>query len=167
MTAEAGPTSIPDIREIEAFLFREAWLLDERRFEAWLDLFTETGWYWVPTQPNQDNPHDTISLIYDDRRLLETRVRRLGNPRIHAQVPHSRTSHIIGNVTMEDYSSEEGYLLVSSNFQMLEYRRDKQRLFGGSCRHALIRAGDGFKIQWKRVNLVNSDSMLEGISVIF
>ena len=112
MTAEAKPTSIPDIREIEAFLFLEALLLDERRFEEWLNLFTETAWYWVPTQPNQDNPHDTISLIYDDRRLLETRVRRLGNPRIHAQVPHSRTSHIIGNVTIEDYLSDEGNLLV-------------------------------------------------------
>ena len=49
---------------------------------------------------------------------------------------------------------------------MLEYRRDKQNVFGGSYRHALIRGQNGFKIQWKRVNLVNSDGMLEGISVI-
>ncbi len=162
--AAAGAT---DIREIEAFLFREARLLDERRFDEWLQLFTETAWYWVPIRPDQDNPHDTISLIYDDRRLMETRVRRLRNPRIHAQVPHSRTSHIIGNVTIERDPPAEVDLLIGSNFQMLEYRRDKQRLFGGAVRHALVRDRDGFKIRWKRVDLVNSDGMLDGISVIF
>jgi 3-phenylpropionate/cinnamic acid dioxygenase small subunit len=156
-----------DIRQIEAFLFHEARLLDDRQFEAWLDLFTDTGWYWVPVQPDQDNPYDTISLIYDDRRLLETRVRRLRNPRIHAQMPPSRTSHLIGNVTIEDDSPDDADLLVGSNFQMLEYRRDKQQVFGGSCRHGLIRTEDGFKIQWKRVNLANSDGMLDGISAIF
>ena len=156
-----------DIREIEAFLFHEARLLDERRFEEWLDLFTETGWYWVPVQPDQDNPRDTISLIYDDRRLLETRIRRLRNPRIHAQVPHSRTSHIVGNIAIETEAPEDADLLVASTFQMLEYRRDRQNVFGGAYRHALIRSDGGFKIQWKRVNLVNSDGMLEGISVVF
>ncbi len=162
--AAAGAT---DIREIEAFLFREARLLDQRRFDEWLQLFTETAWYWVPVRPDQDNPHDTISLIYDDRRLMETRVRRLRNPRIHAQVPHSRTSHIIGNVTIERDPPAEVDLLIGSNFQMLEYRRDKQRLFGGAVRHALVRDRDSFKIRWKRVDLVNSDGMLDGISVIF
>lgn len=156
-----------DIRLIEAFLFHEARLLDERRFEEWLDLFTETGWYWVPVQAGQDNPRDTISLIYDDRRLLETRIRRFRNPRIHAQIPPSRTSHLLGNVTVEPEPPGDAELLVGSNFQMLEYRRDKQRVFGGSCRHALIHHGDSFKIQWKRVNLVNSDGMLDGISAIF
>ncbi len=156
-----------DIREIEAFLFNEARLLDERRFEEWLDLFTETGWYWVPVQPDQDNPRDTISLIYDDRRLLETRVRRFRSPRIHAQMPPSRTSHLIGNVTIEPEQPDDADLLVGSNFQMLEYRRDHQQVFGGTCRHGLNRTASGFKIQWKRVNLTNSDSMLDGISAIF
>ena len=156
-----------DIREIEAFLFHEARLLDERRFEEWLALFTDTGWYWVPVAPDQDNPRDTISLIYDDRRLLETRVRRFRNPRFHAQMPPSRTSHLIGNVTIEDTAPDDADLLVGSNFQMLEYRRNKQQVFGGSCRHALVTGKDGLKIQWKRVNLANSDGMLDGISAIF
>ena len=77
----------PDPREVEEFLFQEARFLDEGRFEEWLALFTETAWYWVPLAPDQDNPEDMVSIIYDDRRLLETRVRRLCSPNIHAQAP--------------------------------------------------------------------------------
>ena len=81
-----------DLKSCEQFLLREARLLDEARFDDWLALFTPDGWYWVPSEPEQGNPHDTVSLIYDDRRLLETRVRRLASPRIYSQEPRSRTS---------------------------------------------------------------------------
>ncbi len=71
-----------DLHRCERFLQHEARLLDEGKFDEWLALFTADGSYWVPSEPDQDNPHDTVSLIYDDRRLLETRVRRLASPRI-------------------------------------------------------------------------------------
>ncbi len=156
-----------DTRTAEHFLIHEARLLDERRFEDWLALFTEDGWYWVPIEPDQANPHDTVSLIYDDRRLLETRIRRLAHPKAHAQSPASRTSRIIANVTAEDGTSDGADLVVRSKFQMIEYRRDKQRLFAGTSRHGLVAAGGGYRIRWKRVDLVNCDSMHDGINVPF
>ncbi len=121
----------------------------------------------MPIEPDQDNPHDTISLIYDDRRLLETRIRRLAHPGAHAQTPASRTSRIIANVTAEDGATDGADFVVRSKFQMIEYRRDTQRLFAGTCRHGLVEADGGFRIRWKRVDLVNCDSMHDGISVPF
>ena len=156
-----------DTRTAEHFLIHEARLLDERRFEDWLALFTEDGWYWVPIEPDQANPHDTVSLIYDDRRLLETRIRRLAHPNAHAQSPASRTSRIIANVMAEDGTSDGADLVVRSKFQMIEYRRDKQRLFAGTSRHGLVAADGGYRIRWKRVDLVNCDSMHDGINVPF
>lgn len=38
--------------EIEELLYREAELLDERRYEDWLDLFTEDARYWMPMRRN-------------------------------------------------------------------------------------------------------------------
>lgn len=162
-------TPAPDTRQVEAFLFHEARLLDERRFDDWLALFTDSAWYWVPIDPRQDNPHDTVSIIYDDRRLLETRVRRLSNPNIHAQSPPSRTSRIIGNVVIESGCGEDGIFVVSSRFQMVEFRRDSQRLFAGAARHglALTEEEGGIRICWKRVDLVNCDGMMDGITVPF
>ena len=156
-----------DLDKAENFLVHEARLLDERRYEDWLALFTDDAWYWVPLLPDQESPHDTVSLMYDDRRLLETRVRRLGNPKMHAQQPPSRTSRIIANVTLEDSGPAPAEIVVRSKFQMVEYRRDSQRIFAGTNLHGLDRAGDGFVIRWKRVELVNSDSVHDGLSVPF
>jgi 3-phenylpropionate/cinnamic acid dioxygenase small subunit len=149
----------------ERFLLYEARLLDEARFDDWLALFTSDGWYWVPSEPDQENPHDTVSLIYDDRRLLETRVRRLASPRIYSQEPRSRTSRIVGNVSIED--SDNDACTVRSKFLMIEYRRESQRIFGGTTFHHLVRTDGGIRIASKRVDLVNCDAPLDGIVVPF
>src|ERR1700742_5351802 len=74
-----------DLHRCTLFLEREARLLDEAKFDDWLALFTADAWYWVPSEPGQADPHHTVSLIYDDRRLLETRVRRVASPRLYSQ----------------------------------------------------------------------------------
>lgn len=150
---------------VERFLVDEARLLDERRFEDWLALFTADATYWVPSEPGQADPLETISLIYDDRRLLETRVRRLRHPAIHAQTPPSRTTRLIGNVIVAPAAA--GAIAATSTFQMVEYRRDKQRLWAGRAHHVLVPAGPTFRIRAKRIDLVNCNSVLDGISVLF
>ncbi len=152
-------------QEIESFLIAEARLLDERRWEDWLALFTDNGWYWVPLEEGQANPREVVSLIYDDRRLLETRIRRLAEAALHAQTPVSRTSRIVANPTVEAEGGDE--ITVRAKFEMVESRRDVRRVFAGTTWHRLLRAGDGFRIRWKRVDLVDCDAVHDGISVPF
>jgi len=71
----------------EQFLFHEAHLLDTQCFEEWLALFAEDATYWVPLEQGQKDPHQTASLIYDDRTLLELRVKQMRHPRAHARSP--------------------------------------------------------------------------------
>jgi benzoate/toluate 1,2-dioxygenase beta subunit len=158
-------TGALDPHRCEQFLLHEARLLDDARFDDWLALFTADAWYWVPSEPNQDNPHDTVSLIYDDRRLLETRVRRLASPRMYSQEPRSRTSRIVANVTIEE--AEAAACTVRSKFIMIEYRREQQRLFAGTVTHRLVQTAAGIRIAWKRVDLVNCDAPMDGITVPF
>jgi 3-phenylpropionate/cinnamic acid dioxygenase small subunit len=159
------PGHSASLAECEAFLINEAELLDDGRFEDWLALFTENAWYWVPIEPNQDSPLTTVSLMYDDRRLLETRVRRLAGSRMHAQEPRSRTSRIVANVTLRERRATS--TLVRSKFMMVEYRRNDQRLFAGTCFHELVRVDGHLRIASKRVNLVNCDAPLDGLVVPF
>ena len=80
-------TSVPSeaaLREVEQLLFREARLLDHNRLDEWLDLFTEDATYWVPLERGQKDPQNTSSIIFDDRTLLEIRVRQYTHPRAHA-----------------------------------------------------------------------------------
>src|SRR6201988_3539383 len=169
------PPAALDLHRCEQFLIHEARLLDDGKFDDWLALFTPDAWYWVPSEREQTDPFDTVSLIYDDRRLLETRVRRLASPRMYSQEPRSRTSRIVGNVTIEETSPplarsrgrvEWGYT-VRSKFMMIEYRREQQRLFGGTALHRLVHCDGPVMIAWKRVDLVNCDAPLDGITIPF
>jgi 3-phenylpropionate/cinnamic acid dioxygenase small subunit len=154
-----------DVRRCEQFLLHEARLLDEGKFDDWLALFTPDAWYWVPSEPGQPDPVETVSLIYDDRQLLETRVRRLASPRMYSQEPRSRTSRIVTNVTIEEAGKDA--CTVRSKFVMIEYRREQQRLFGGTVLHRLAQNDSRIMIAWKRIDLVNCDAPLDGITIPF
>ena len=54
--ASAAATAL-DLHRCVQFLEHEARLLDEAKFDDWLALFTADAWYWVPSEPNQANPH--------------------------------------------------------------------------------------------------------------
>ena len=143
----------------EQFLYYEAHLLDTQRYEEWLDLFTADATYWVPLEQGQKDPQQTSSLIYDDRTLLELRVKQFRHPRAHARAPLPRTVHQIGNVVVDD-------LTVRSTLTVVEFRNDKQRLWAGLTEHRLVRNGDGFRIARKRIDLVDSEGELEGLTIL-
>lgn len=154
-----------DRTAIEAFLIHEADLIDRRDFEAWLALYTDDCRYWVPLEEGQADPQHTVSLIYDDRKLLETRVRRLGHPRIHAQAPPSRTLHTVASVIVEP-EPEDGRIVVRSSQIVAEYRQNRTRLFAGRCTHRLEPQGGSYRIAFKRIDLIDSEGENRGIPII-
>jgi len=165
MDAAGSTASGIDRAAFEEFLFREAALLDARRFRDWMALFADDGAYWVPAVPEQASPFDQASLFYDDRELMKTRVDRLDHPLIHVQTPPSRTAHLVGNVIVEQADATKGEFVVGSTVIMVEYRDDAQRVFAGRQHHRLRVVGDGFRIVQKRVDLINCDSAFEAIAV--
>jgi benzoate/toluate 1,2-dioxygenase subunit beta len=148
----------------EQFLYHEARLLDTQQLEAWLELFTDDATYWVPLERGQKDPMETSSIIHDDRTLLELRVKQARHPRAHARLPLARTVHQVGNVIAENSGDE---IRVTSTLQVVEFRNEKQRLYGALVEHRLRRAGDSFRIVHKRVELVNSEGELDGIAILF
>ncbi len=147
------------------FLFHEADLLDARDYDAWLALYTADCRYWLPLEEGQESPKTTVSLIYDDRKLLETRIRRMSHPRMHAQAPHSRTVHIVGNVRPAG-TTGDGLLIVRSSQAIVEYRQNRNRLFAGQVTHHLAPGGEGYKIALKRIDLVDSEGEHRGIPIL-
>src|SRR6266852_5836771 len=146
-------TAVRSRSEIEQFLYREAWLLDHGRLDEWLGLFTDDATYWIPLQANQADPLATSSMVYDDRRLLEVRVRQFQHPRAHARTPAPRTVHQIGNVQVVEAEGPE--VRVALTLVLIEYRRERQRVWGALVEHRLRRTAGGLRIAAKRVELVN------------
>ena len=154
---------------VEQFLYHEARLLDTGQLEAWLELFTEDATYWVPLEKEQRDPLEASSIIHDDRTLLALRVKQARHPRAHARQPLARTVHQVGNVMV--LSEEDSEMRIASTLQLIEFRAQKQRVWGALVEHRLRRVGEGkagsFRIAHKRVDLVNSEGELDGIAILF
>ena len=149
---------------VEQFLYHEARLLDTGQLEAWLELFTEDATYWLPLERDQKDPFETSSIIHDDRTLLELRVKQARHPRAHARQPLARTVHQVANIQVVEQGSE---IHVNSTLQLVEFRNEKQRLYGALVEHRLRRENGSLRIAHKRVDLVNSEGELDGIAVLF
>jgi len=157
------------LREVEGFLFHELALLDDRRFEEWVELFTDDGYYWAPAALDQESPQESVSLFYDDVEMLRTRFNRLRHPRVHSQIPPSRTSHMVSNVVIDSRDDAQGVLEISARFQLLEFRpAHAQRTFGGKYDYTLLRAAGGdFRIAIKKAMIINCDDVHLPIAIPF
>lgn len=152
-----------DDRALERLLHSEARLLDEARYADWLALYTEDCEYWVPASAGQQSPRDHVSLFYEDRTLMETRVRRLRHAQAHSLVPPVRSSRLVGGVDVAPADGASSEVVATASFHLVEYREGDQRVFAGRYRHRVRRIGDGWKIVSKRVDLINCDAAHEVI----
>ena len=94
MNAPMANTAAADIREVEAFLYMEARLADENRYDDWAALWTEDALYWLPANIDDYDPNFHISIIYDDRSRTQDRIDRLKSGGAWAQEPRSRMRRI-------------------------------------------------------------------------
>ncbi|MEZ5922173.1 MAG: aromatic-ring-hydroxylating dioxygenase subunit beta [Parvularculaceae bacterium] len=152
---------------VSQFLFHEARLLDERRWDEWNALFTTDGDYWAPATPEQPEPENHVSLIYENDLLRKVRIARFASPNAPSLQPFPRTVHLLSNVMVDAHDSASGEVIATSRFLMIEYRRDKQRFYAGAYRHELASETDGYRIRQKRVDLVNCDGAHESSAIWF
>jgi benzoate/toluate 1,2-dioxygenase beta subunit len=145
-----------DYQTICAALYREARLLDDREWDAWLTCYAEDVTYWMPAWDDDDRPTEDpqrqISLMYyADRGGLEDRVFRIKTERSGASTPEPRTSHNVTNVRC--WRSDE--VDVRYNFHTLNHRYRVTDHFFGTAFVTLRRAGDAWLISNKKIVLKN------------
>ena len=151
--------------KVSAFVFHEARLLDERRYDEWEALWDDAGIYWVPSAHTDDKPDERVSIIYDTRPGIAARVKRLSGPFAFAQKPKSRLVRVVSNI--EANESDVG-IDVRSCFMLLAERRGVLDTWGGILRHRLRPNTNavGFTIISKRVDLVPLEMPLGNLSFI-
>jgi len=161
-------------QEAEDFLYHEAQLLDERRLEAWLELFAEDGIFWIPITDDGD-PKREPSILYDDGALRAARVYQLLHQPHYAQLPASRTIHYITNVQVMG-ANDDGNVVVLCNLSVTEmrpgdhqerqYGLGRQRTLAGRCEYHLRERDGGWAIALKKVILIDCDLPIHNLSFI-
>jgi len=148
------------------FVAQEAALLDEGRYEPWLDLFTDDGRYWVPLLGRfQEDAHSHNSIAYEDRLLLQLRIQRLRDSRAHSQHPPSRCQHVLQISRVEHVDEDAGTAVLRTPFLYIEARGEEQLLLAGSYRHLLVRTPAGLRMQQKRVDLLGAERALPAVQL--
>ena len=175
------------IREIEQFLYREARLLDTRRFHEWLELFAEDVRYWMAGRSNRyprsskaiaildperyveedRTREDELAILDETKETLAARVARLDTGMAWAEDPPSRTRHLITNIEIEAGDSETE-LKVYSNFIVYRSRAETEEdFYVGAREDALRREGGGWKIARRRLVLDQNVLSAKNVSVFF
>ena len=132
---------MPNIVEVKAFLYREARLLDDERWDDWLACYAPNASFWMP------------SWYYPDRQGLEDRVFRIKTERSSATMPDTRTSHNISNVEIIEQDGSK--VTVRFNWNTLSYRYKKSYSYFGMSRYEIDFSSEQPQILSKYVVLKN------------
>jgi 3-phenylpropionate/cinnamic acid dioxygenase small subunit len=151
--------------DVVRFIYREARLIDEKRFDEWYELFAEDGYYWVPLTPGQTDPLAHNSLAYEDKLLLKLRIERLKQPTAYSQKPQSRCLHVLQAPEVEKADAARGEFLTRTPFLYTETRGDDSQRYAATAWHTLVRDGGGLRIRLKRVDILNADAALPSIQL--
>ena len=148
---------------VERFLYMEARLMDENRYEDWLALFTDDCTYWIPSNEENTDPSRAVSIIYADRTVLENHIKRLVDGLAFAQKPPSRMRRLVSNVEVQDGEDETHVL---ANFTVTEIRQHTQRVHTGQAEYRLRPDADSFRIAYKKVVLVAIDEHHDNLTFL-
>ena len=143
------------------FLTSETACLNRGDLDAWISLFAEDGYYWMPLDSNQASPQEHDSLIYDNRALMEIRKHNLGHPLSPSMQTPVKSVRVLSDPEVF-VSDEPGALDVIAYVIATIYHRD-QTHYAGKVSYRLVRSDAGLKISYKRVDLLNADAPLDTI----
>jgi benzoate/toluate 1,2-dioxygenase beta subunit len=153
------------LKEVEQFVYREARLQDEHQYDEWEALWTDDAIYWVPSGADDIDPTTTMSIIFDNRSRIGTRIKQLHTGKRHAQNPVSRLRHLISNVELLGALEDE--VFVGANFLVYESRERGVTMWAGRTEWTLRRDDGGdLKMARKKVMLVNNDRALSTLAFL-
>lgn len=162
-------------REIETFLYDEAELLDERRFEEWLALFTDDVRYWMPMRRNvkfgeqeRENTREQQDMNWFDegKETLTQRVKQLLTGVHWAEEPRSRVCHMVSNIRILHATPTE----VSVKSRFLAYRnrlQDETDFFVGKREDLLKKLNGQWKIARRKIILDQNVLLAKNLTIFF
>jgi 3-phenylpropionate/cinnamic acid dioxygenase small subunit len=167
-------------QEVEDFLFGEAELLDERRYEEWLELFTEDARYWMPMRRNV--PADELDREFtregldvnwfdEGKDTLTRRVKQIRTGVHWAEQPPSRICHMVSNVQILHRSPagpSPTEAAIKSRFLLYRNRVETETDFLVGKREDLLRRVNGdWRIARRKIILDQNVLLAKNLTFFF
>lgn len=165
---EPVPTEF-DRFDVEQFIYREARHADENDYDAWEALWTDDALYWVPADSGNSDPMRTMSVIYDNRSRISTRLKQVRTGRRYAQAPPSHLRRLISNIEFlggRKNSVGGADLEVGANFIVIEARPRGNHTWAGRTTYRIRLIDGSLRLAYKRVQLVDADKPIPTLSFL-
>jgi 3-phenylpropionate/cinnamic acid dioxygenase small subunit len=145
-------------QQIEEFLYHEAELLDERRYEDWLALLADDVRYWMPMRRNvkfgeleREFTREGLDINWFDegKETLTRRVQQILTGVHWAEEPLSRICHLVSNLQLlhvRPSVAEPAEVTVKCRFLIYRNRVETETDLPVGKREDVLRWGNG---QWK------------------
>lgn len=169
-------------QEIAEFLYREAELLDERRYQEWLALLTEDVRYWMPMRRNVKYGEgereftrsvSDINWFDEGKETLSRRVKQIETGIHWAEEPVSRISHLVSNIQVLEATpsaADAREVLVKCRFLIYRNRVETETdILVGKREDLLRRAedGDGWCIARRKIILDQNVLLSKNLTFFF
>jgi biphenyl 2,3-dioxygenase beta subunit len=160
--------------EVERFYCREARLLDDRKYDQWLELFSRDLSYWMPIRRTKSTkeldkeftPRGSVAFFDDSWDTLALRVKKLGTGYSWSEDPPSRTRHLITNVEILSVEGDE--IDVQTNFHLYRTRlNSEENEWIGHRRDRLRREDGALKVLSRSIFLEQTVLLTPNLSSFF
>ncbi|NKY36391.1 3-phenylpropionate/cinnamic acid dioxygenase subunit beta [Nocardia speluncae] len=172
-----GQAYIELIREIEDLYYREADLLDDRDFEAWLELLDDDLVYWMPLVRNVSSREQSalseqgsdMAWFDEDKETLRKRVAQLRTGMHWSEEPVSRVTRAVTNIRVAEHDPAHGEIVVRSKFVLYQNRQeDEVNLFAGKRRDTWRRrAAADWGLRRREILLDQNVLLAKSLTVFF
>jgi len=167
-------------QEIAEFLYREAEILDERRYDDWLALLADDIRYWMPMRRNVKygeeereftRERQDIAWFDEGKDTLIRRVKQIQTGIHWAEEPVSRISHLVTNVQLvEATPSVAEAREVTTRCRFLIYRNRVETetdILVGKREDLLKRVGADWRIAHRKILLDQNVLLSKNLTFFF
>ena len=165
MEALAGCTAVSQAALVD-FVYHEARLLDEKRFDEWYELLTPDVRYWMPLTRGQPDGETFTSLFYEDKLLLQVRIERLRHPNAFSQQQPSFCQHVLQQPAVEIADPAANHYVTRTPFMYFESQGDNRLILAGVSYHHVMLIDGALRMRLKKIELVNCDAALPSIQLL-
>ena len=169
---QGGLGPIPDgfnRHDVEQFLYREARYADENDYDNWEALWTDDALYWVPSGGANNDPRREMSIVFDNRNRIATRLKQVRTGRRYAQTPPANLRRLLSNIEwLGGRPNPDGGtdLEIGANFLAIESRTRRTHIWGGRTTYRIRHVGDDLRLAYKKVELVDNDKPIPTLSFL-
>ncbi|MCW5746519.1 MAG: 3-phenylpropionate/cinnamic acid dioxygenase subunit beta [Alphaproteobacteria bacterium] len=168
-------------QEIEEFLYEEAELLDQRRYDDWLAMLADDLVYFMPMRRNvklgehgqRENTREgrDISWFDEDKWTLAKRCEQIATGQHWAEEPLSRVCHMVSNVQLLSATPSAATpreVTVRSRFLVYQNRVETETyIFVGKRTDTLRKTGEQWQLTRREIILDQNVLLAKNLTVFF